>query len=291
MRPSRYYITHDDLAILSSEVGVLPQLDQASVKYRGRLEPGKMFLIDFEHGGLVLDEALKHDLASRRDYQGWVTNITRLEEAVASRMQDPGLRADISADFHRRLTTFGYTTETLDLLLAPMGSGGKEALGSMGVDTPLAVLSEQPKAMADYFKQLFAQVTNPPIDPIREEIVMSLTCPVGPEGNLLDVTPQHAARLVIDQPVLSLASLETILAGIEGWPATKVDCVFEVANGEEGLRRAIDRTCEEVATLVENGAKIVVLSQAAVDREHAAIPSLMAVGAVHHHLIKVFESA
>lgn len=192
-----------------------------------------------------------------------------------------------SEDFYAKLTGFGYTTETLDLLLTPMAVGGKEALGSMGVDTPLAVLSSLPKAMPEYFKQLFAQVTNPPIDPIREEIVMSLECPVGPEGNLLDITPDHAKRLVIDQPVLSEDELESLLSGVDGWPAARIDCTFKAGLGEAGLREALDRICEEVTHCVEGGTKVVVLSHADVGSENAPVPSLMAAGAVHHHLIKV----
>jgi glutamate synthase (NADPH/NADH) len=172
LRPSRYYVTHDDRVLLSSEVGVLPDLDPAVVKFKGRLEPGRMFLVDFDQGLAKLDDWPLRGAAGAGD------------AALPPLAQD--------------LQMFGYTTETLDILLAPMASAGKEALGSMGTDIPLAVLSRQPQLPFAYFKQLFAQVTNPPIDPIREEVVMSLMCPVGPEANLLDVPgPQHSQRLVV----------------------------------------------------------------------------------------------
>jgi len=215
LRPSRYYVTHDDRVLLSSEIGVLPDLDDKDVKLKARLEPGKMFLVDFDAGDIVPDSVVKEAAALRQPYGEWLKKeLFTLGEwdaaATAQGSKPPGFAF---GDTNRRLNLFGYTTETLDMLLYPMAAGGKEALGSMGNDAALAVLSTQPRNVFDYFKQLFAQVTNPPIDPIREEMVMSLICPVGPEANLLaPVGPEHCARLVVDHPILSLSEMAALKA-------------------------------------------------------------------------------
>jgi len=291
LRPSRYYVTHDDRVLLSSEVGVLPDLDPAMVKIKGRLEPGRMFLVDFERGGIIHDEELKTAIASKRPYQSWLdANAVALDSfptvAAASAAKAPSLTSD--------LNTFGYTTETLEILLAPMSNTGKEALGSMGVDIPLAVLSRQPQLPFAYFKQLFAQVTNPPIDPIREEVVMSLMCPVGPEANLLEVPSEaHCRRLIVPHPVLSDEQLASVLAldskakaHAGRWFAKTIDCTYARRSGAKGLRKAIDDACDKAEALARSGVPLLVLTHSARSPTRTPVPSLLVVGAVHHHLIR-----
>lgn len=211
LRPSRYYVTHDDRVLLSSEIGVVPDLPEEMVKIKSRLEPGKMFLVDFERGEIVSDDVIKETAAKRNNYQKWLTdNSFTIQDWTTSANGSTILPAFNFEGFNRRMIMHGFTTETLDMLLYPMGVGGKEALGSMGNDAALAIMSSKPRLVFDYFKQLFAQVTNPPIDPIREELVMSLRCPVGPTANLLDLTPQHCARMVVDHPVLTIAELQAV---------------------------------------------------------------------------------
>ena len=226
LRPSRYYVTHDDRILLSSEVGVVPDLPESIVRTKARLEPGKMFLIDFDKGEIVSDNIIKEEVASNENYAKWIEeksfSLDDWVEAHRAKIKRPPFSFE---ETNRRLNMFGYSTETLDILLYPMGAGGKEALGSMGNDAPLAVMSNQPRLVFDYFKQLFAQVTNPPIDPIREEMVMSLRCPVGPEANLLDKTAEHCARMVIDHPILALDQMQTLKdSSFKGWKTVVIDC-------------------------------------------------------------------
>lgn len=235
LRPSRYYVTNDDVVLLSSEVGVVPSLPDCEVKTKARLEPGKMFLVDFDKGEIVSDNVIKEQVAASHPYAAWLNaNLFSLGDWVAS-VKPAHVPEFAFVGTERKLGMFGYSAETLDLLLYPMGVGGKEALGSMGNDAALAVMSKQPRMLFDYFKQLFAQVecaimlfvkflisinelgfslqvTNPPIDPIREEMVMSLQCPVGPEGNLLEVEPLHCARMVVQDPILSLQEMYAVKA-------------------------------------------------------------------------------
>lgn len=209
LRPSRYYVTKDDIVLLSSEIGVLPDLPEEIVKKKSRLEPGKMFLLDLEQAKIVSDNVIKEEIARSRNYIDWVKEhlFTLSDWTASASIQLPPL--NFSETLHR-LGMFGYNVETIDMLLYPMGVGGKEALGSMGNDAALAVMSKRPRLLFDYFKQLFAQVTNPPIDPIREEMVMSLQCPVGRERNLLEVTPEHCARMIVEHPILTLNELQAI---------------------------------------------------------------------------------
>lgn len=242
LRPSRYYVTKDDHVILSSEIGVSSELPDSEVKIKHRLEPGKMFLLDFETQRIVPDDEIKEQIAAARPYAEWVENGTiDLEEWA----EHSGSQAD-PMDFestNRKLNMFGYSSEKLDMLLLPMAIGRKEALGSMGNDAALAVLSEHPRQVNDYFKQLFAQVTNPPIDPIREEIVMSLVCPVGPEGNLLaDSGPEHTQRLVVKHPVLTLEEMATLKGkeyknsdGTSKFNCATIDITFPVGSGVDGM--------------------------------------------------------
>jgi hypothetical protein len=239
LRPSRYYVTNDDHVVLSSEIGVCPELPDSEVKIKNRLEPGRMFLVDFESQRIVPDDEIKEAIASARPYREWVDKgMTDL----ATWSQNAGTKRS-PMDFgltNRKLNMFGYSSEKLEMLLLPMAVGGKEALGSMGNDAALAVLSEHPRQISDYFKQLFAQVTNPPIDPIREEIVMSLVCPVGPEGNLLaDASEKHCQRLVIRQPVLTLEEMGTLKNnkpnGTSDFKTAVIDITFPVGSGPMGM--------------------------------------------------------
>jgi len=291
LRPSRYYVTHDDRILLSSEVGVVPDLPESIIKRKSRLEPGKMFLVDFDKGEIVSDNIIKEEIAGLRDYNRW------LQDNQFS-VDDWTTNAKIKIapfnfeDTNRKLNMFGYTVETLDILLFPMGAGGKEALGSMGNDAALAVMSNKPRLIFDYFKQLFAQVTNPPIDPIREEMVMSLRCPVGPEQNLLDISPQHCARMVVDHPVLTLEQMQAIKdTTYKGWSSHVIDCTMPVDGGVTVLLDRIFEICEEAAAAVQgqygkNGVQAVILSDKMSGADRMPIPSLLAVGAVHQHLLK-----
>jgi len=295
LRPSRFYVTNDDHVILSSEVGVLPDLDPATLIQKGRLEPGRLFLVDFDTERIVHDSELKDSIAGARDYETMINeNLVRLSEWTDTiPAASPTLASE--AELRQKLNTFGYTVETLDLLLAPMAITGKEALGSMGVDTPLAVLSNMPKNISEYFKQLFAQVTNPPIDPIREDIVMSLKCLVGPEANLLEVGPQHVRRLEINNPILSVQEMDAIKsttheAPFQGrWHSKVLDLSFTYGSGDAGnnLKNAITSLCDQAVDAVKNGeVPVLVLSHEFVGDDRAPIPSLLAVGAVHQRLIK-----
>ena len=242
LRPSRYYVTKDDLVIASSEIGVCPDIPDSDVKIKHRLEPGKMFLVDFETQRIVPDDEIKEKIAAEKPYAEWVKNgmmdlskWTKAEGMTRAPM-------DFSQT-NRKLNMFGYSSEKLDMILMPMAVGGKEPLGSMGNDAALAVLSEKPRQVNDYFKQLFAQVTNPPIDPIREEIVMSLVCPVGPEGNLLsDPGQEHCERLVVRHPVLTLEEMRTLRNkecklpdGRTAFKTAVIDTTFPVGSGPDGM--------------------------------------------------------
>lgn len=290
LRPSRYYVTKDDHVVLSSEIGVLDHLDEMNIKLKKRLEPGKMFLVDFERGVIVPDEEVKRTVSESRPFKKWLDeNLVSLSELTTAKASDsaPKRRKNYT-DVNRRLNMFGFTTETMDLLMMPMGITGKEALGSMGNDAPLAVLSEQPKLPFEYFKQLFAQVTNPPIDPIREELVMSLVCPVGPEGNVLDATAAHAKRLLVEHPVLSTQEMETLKVNKNpDWTPVVLDATFPANSGPRGLVDALDRLCEEATDAISHGkTPILVLSDKMAGVNRYPVPSLLAVGAVHQHLLR-----
>ena len=243
LRPSRYYVTKDDHVYLSSEIGVCPEIKDEDVKIKHRLEPGKMFLVDFETQRIVPDDEIKEQVASMKPYGEWVTQGMMDLETWSKVSGAPRAPMDFTQT-NRKLNMFGFSSEKLDMLLLPMAAGGKEALGSMGNDAALAVLSEHPRQVSDYFKQLFAQVTNPPIDPIREEIVMSLVCPVGPEGNLLsDPSLNHCKRLVVRNPVLTLEEMETIKNrtykfendGSVGFSTHVIDATFPLGTGPDGM--------------------------------------------------------
>ncbi len=291
LRPSRYYVTHDDRLIMGSEVGILPVPPQ-DVKIKGRLQPGRMFLVDFEQGRIIPDEELKHKVATARPYEQWLAN-QRLElPELAPQERVHGFDPDTLLT---RLKAFGYTTEHLSMQLAPMALRGLEPLGSMGNDTALAALSDQPRLAYDYFKQLFAQVTNPPIDSIREEIIMSLRCFVGPEGNLLQTSEQQCHRLLIPQPILTNEQMSALKhMDHRGWRTKVIDITYPkggVGSGRAGddLIAALDRICREASQAIAQGFSLIVLSDRKVDAQRVPISSLLAMGAVHHHLIRTEE--
>ena len=293
LRPSRYYVTHDDRVLLSSEVGVLVDEPEVNIRSKSRLEPGKMFLIDFDQQRIIPDDELKSTMAKERPYEQWMADAPlRLSDwtagAVAAQVKPeaPPPREELNS----YLSMFGFTKESVDVLVSAMVAG-KEGLGSMGVDTPLAVLSTQPKAPSHYFKQLFAQVTNPPIDPIREEVVMSLVCPIGPEANLLDASEEHARRLFLPHPVLmpdEMAALK--LSSHRGWSAVTLDASMPAAEAQaspDALQRAIETLCVQAEAAVASGdAPLLVLTHRNAGPDRMPIPSLLACGAVHQHLIR-----
>ncbi len=285
LRPSRYVVTKDGLVVMASEVGVL-DIAPENVLAKGRLQPGRMFLVDTAAGRIVDDAELKASIASRQPYQRW------LEEQLVSldRLPAPPASAIPAAEPGTLLTrqqAFGYSIEDLRLLMAPMALNGQEAVGSMGTDTPLAVLSDKPQLVFNYFKQLFAQVTNPPIDPIREELVMSLKATIGSEQNLFEETPRHCHQLELEAPVIDATDLAKIRGLVRGdLRAVTLPMLYRVHDGAAGLEKALAVLCWEASAAVENGATILVLTDRGLDEEHAAIPSLLATAAVHHHLIR-----
>jgi glutamate synthase (NADPH/NADH) large chain len=282
LRPSRYYLTNDDRVIMASEVGVVP-IDPKNVKFKGRLEPGRMFLIDFERGRLVPDDELKNEFANRKPYGEWLEANRLPLRQVAAEAREPEVDR---ATLVPRLQAFGYTIETMHFMLQPMVREHRDPVGSMGNDSALAVLSDQARMPYDYFRQLFAQVTNPPIDSIREEVIMSLECYVGPELNLLESTPEHARRLRFRQPILSNEEL----AGIKnlnqrGWRTRTIDITYARKDAPGGLSNAIDRICAEADRAIDQGYAMLVLSDRAANRDRLPVSALLACGAVHHHLV------
>ena len=286
LRPSRYWVTDDDVVIMASEVGVV-DIDQAKIVKKGRLQPGRMLLIDTEQQRIVDDEEIKSQLASAAPYAQWLeaglvelADLPDREHVVFSR--DSVLR---------RQQVFGYTHEELKIILAPMAKSGLEAIGSMGTDTPLAVLSTRPRLLFDYFQQLFAQVTNPPLDAIREEVVTSVGTAVGPEGNLLDATAEHCRQLVLPFPVINNDHLAKIIhinddEQYSHLRSTVVSGLYRVAEGESGLRSALAQICSDISAAIDQGVRLVVLSDRNSDEVFAPIPSLLITSAVHHHLIR-----
>ncbi len=285
LRPSRYVVTKDGFVVMASEVGVL-DIAPENVLHKDRLQPGRMFLVDTQQGRIIADEEIKEGMAARHPYRTWVDlHLVRQETLPAPTgtvtVVEPG------EDLLTRQQAFGYTLEDLRILMAPMAINGQEAVGSMGTDTPLAVLSNKPQPLFNYFKQLFAQVTNPPIDPIREDLVMSAVTTIGPERNLFEETPEHCHQLRLETPILTNAQLAQIRAiPRDGLRAVTLPIRYPVAAGGAGLRAALDELCARAEAAVADGASILVLSDRDIDAQHAPIPSLLAVGAVHHHLIR-----
>ena len=284
LRPSRFVVTDDDTVIMASEVGVL-DVDQSKVITKGRLQPGKMFVVDLEQGRIISDEELKKNICTRKPYGQWVKeNKVKLSE-----LPEPGgsFHKYDPVTFLKRQISFGYTSEDLRVILAQMCETGKEALGSMGNDTPLAVLSKQAQHLSSYFKQLFAQVTNPPIDSIRERLVMSLSTHVGGSLNLLEESPEHCITLELPTPVLSNNEMEKIRYIDHRHLQTKTIYTYFKADGEpDSLEKGLNRVCQYVTDAIEDGFTIIILSDRSFDSGHAQIPSLLAVAAVHHDLIR-----
>lgn len=283
LRPARYKVTADGIVVMASEVGVV-ELDDAVIIEKGRLGPGKMIAVDTARGLLLHDEQIKGEIASRRPYREWVSKqIVRLTAPRPRALAVPGERAG----FTRLQRAFGYTAEEISLILTPMFSEKKEPVGSMGDDTPLAVLSRRPRLLYSYFKQKFAQVTNPPIDPLREQIVMSLSTYIGSRGSLLEEAPESARLIHLESPILYDHELEA-LRGMEDplFAAVTLSTCFAVSDGPAGLERALRRLTEEASRAVDEGRTVLILSDRGVDAEHAPMPMLLAVGAVVHHLIK-----
>ncbi|OIV35595.1 glutamate synthase subunit alpha [Mangrovactinospora gilvigrisea] len=286
LRPGRYWVTDDGLVVLSSEVGVL-DLDQSTIVKKGRLQPGRMFLVDTAEGRIVDDEEIKGELASAEPYRDWL-------HAGLINLKDLPEREHIvhtHASVARRQQTFGYTEEELKILLAPMARAGAEPIGAMGTDTPIAAISERPRLLFDYFAQMFAQVTNPPLDALREELVTSLLATVGPQANLLEPDASSCRTVGLGFPVIDndqLAKLIHINAdgNLPGLRAVTLSGLYRVAGGGEELRTRLDAICAEADAAIEAGARIIVLSDRHSDAEHAPIPSLLLTSAVHHHLIR-----
>ncbi|MGW6005327.1 glutamate synthase large subunit [Oerskovia enterophila] len=287
LRPGRYWVTEDGLVVLASEAGVL-DLDPATIVRKGRLEPGRMFLVDTGQGRIIEDEEVKGQLAAQRPYAQWVAENSVYLENLPEREHV----AHSPASVQRRQRAFGYTEEELRILLTPMASTGAEPLGAMGTDTPIAVLSSRPRLLFDYFTQMFAQVTNPPLDAIREELVTSIGGAIGPEPNLLDDSPLHARKLILPFPVLDNDELAKILRvdrdpSLEGiFRAVTVKGLYPVSGGGEALHARLEEIFAEVDAHVADGASFIVLSDRDSNQELAPIPSLLLSSAVHHHLLR-----
>jgi len=283
LRPGRYVVTHDDLAIMASEAGVL-DVEPDQVKMKGRLQPGKMFLVDTVEGRIVSDKEIKRRLASRQPYADWLKDnqitIEQLPEPSRMHHSDP-------ETLLRRQRAFGYSDEDVKMILGPMSSKGEEPIGSMGTDTPLACLSDHPQSLFNYFKQLFAQVTNPPIDPIREEMVMSLFSYIGSEGNILEEVAENCHMLKLAHPLLSNRELEKLRrVSNRDLLATTLPTLFRASDGEAGLKRALDELCKRASLASKAGYTLLILSDRGVDKDYAPIPSLLALAAVHNLLVR-----
>ena len=286
LRPARYIVTEDDLVVMASESGVLP-IPESNIAQKWRLQPGKMFLIDFEQGRIVDDEELKVQFASAKPYRQWIENV-RIKLDTIKLSGAPASHAESLLD---RQQAFGYSQEDIKFLMAPMAINGEEGTGSMGNDSPLAVLSDKNKPLYNYFKQLFAQVTNPPIDPIREAIVMSLNSFIGPKPNLLDINAVNPPmRLEVTQPVLDFDDMAR-LRGIEQptggkFKSHELDIVYPLAWGREGVEAKLASLCAEAVDAIAGGHNILIISDRKVDRAHVAIPAVLALSAIHHHLVR-----
>ena len=314
LRPGRIYILDDDRVVLASEVGVLPHIPDSMIKSKGRLTPGEMFLIDFAEQRVVSDEEIKRKLALARPYGDWLRKqqIDLSTVTAAHKRHTSSLRASQQHNPYaaypqpvtptaimERLKMFGYTVEVVSMLVGPMGTEAMEALGSMGNDEALPCLSSLPKKVYDYFQQMFAQVTNPPIDPIRESIVMTLSCPIGPEGNLLAAAENDCQRIYLDGPVLTydqfaaVTQLATLpsdthspLSHLNTWKATVLDMTWPKAEGPKGLHAALRRLCDDAVVAIESESKLLVLTDRGANEKRVPVPSLLAVGAVHQHLVR-----
>jgi glutamate synthase (NADPH/NADH) large chain len=283
LRPSRYCVTVDDKVVMASEAGVV-EIDPSKIVRKGRLQPGRMFVVNMEEGRIISDEELKESICTAQPYGEWLKNKIKLTEVPDSQVsyRQPDEKALL-----KKQLSFGYSVEDVRKVLNDMAESGKEPLGSMGTDAPLAVLSDQAQHLSSYFKQLFAQVTNPPIDPIRERLVMSLVSYVGGSLNLLDESPMHCRQVELNQPVLTNKDLEKLRHLDQDYFQTKtINMFFKADATPGGLEKALTRICNYAADAVEDGFSIILLSDRSIDSSHAPIPSLLATSAVHHHLMR-----
>ena len=286
LRPSRYYITSDDRIIMASEVGVLP-VDSDKILAKGRLQPGKMLLIDFEKGRMIPDEELKHDFATRHPYGQWLNEKRIRLENIPAVADSHGFAPDTLIE---RMQAFGYTTETMQFMLLPMVTEARDPLGSMGNDAALACLSDKSRMIYDYFKQLFAQITNPPIDSIREEVVMSLECFIGPEANLLETSSEHVNRIKMPHPILSNEELSALKhMDYRGWHSASIDITFDSSEGKAGMLAALERICTEASAAISAGKSLLILSDRNISGTKMPLSALLACGTVHHHLVATHQ--
>ena len=283
LRPSRYTVTKDGYVIMSSETGVV-DIEPKNIKSHGRLEPGKMFLVDMNEGRIVEDEEIKNQIVNKYPYKKWVDeNVLRLKDVPYTGNKTPKEKID----FETRLRIFGYTQEDLKTIILPMCNSGKESIGSMGTDTPLAVLSTKPQLLFNYFKQLFAQVTNPPLDGIREEIVTDTSLGIGSDFNIYDIVPDHCKKLHIQNPIISNEDLDKIkFIKNKNFKAASVSALYDVIKGHNGIEEALDNMVRDVNNHVDNGCNIIIISDRGVSQEKGAIPILLACSNVHHVLMK-----
>ena len=284
LRPSRFYVTNDDLVIMASEVGVLPDLDPLTVVKKGRLRPGRMFLVDMQEGRIIPDAEIKQRVCSAKPYKKWLDE----NRVFLSQLPEPKAPKTVEQDrILERQLAFGYTYEDLRMLLGPTAATGVQPITSMGNDTPLAVLSTKPKLLYQYFKQIFAQVTNPALDCIREELVTSTETFLGSEGNLLDPGPQSCRMIRLDNPLIDnrqLAQLREI--DLPGFKAATLDALFPIDQGGNGLEKAYDRLCAVADWAIADGSNILIISDRNSDAAHAAMPTLLVMGGLHHHLVR-----
>jgi len=304
LRPSRYCITDDDFVIMGSESGVLPVPENKIVR-KWRLQPGKMFLIDLEQGRMIDDEELKANLANNKPYKQWIDNLrirlddvdtpvageSAQEQRIAATEPQTGGMENVAPELLDRQQAFGYTQEDIKFLMSPMAANGEEGIGSMGNDSPLAVLSDKNKPLYNYFKQLFAQVTNPPIDPIREAIVMSLVSFIGPKPNLLDINQVNPPmRLEVSQPVLDftdMAKLRDIESATQGkFRSHTLDITYPADWGRAGVEAKLASLCASAVDAIKGGHNILIISDRAIIATQIAIPALLALSAIHQHLVR-----
>ncbi|OAP61519.1 hypothetical protein AYL99_03722 [Fonsecaea erecta] len=292
LRPCRYYVTDDDRIICASEVGTIA-IEPERVIIKGRLQPGKMLLVDTQAGRIIDDAELKATVANRQPFQEWLNKnlmkMPQVYEALAKELDLSYKLTESTIQEDPRLRAFGYSFEQVSLLLGPMAADSKEALGSMGNDAPLACLAQQPRLLYEYFRQLFAQVTNPPIDPIREAIVMSLECYVGPQGNLLEMDESQCGRLLLPSPILETETFNAI-KNIDrynpAWTVRTIDITFDKWSGVDGYMKALDDICDEATRAVDQGDKVIILSDRATSEDRVPVSTLLATGLVHHHLVR-----
>ena len=283
LRPSRYYVTKDDLVIMASEVGVL-DVPPENILVKGRLQPGRIFLIDTSKGRIVDDEEIKRELAAEHPYREWLDqHLVDIDDLPTARAVEPDHETVL-----KRQLAFGYTQEDLRVLIGPMASAGEEPVGSMGTHSSLAVLSERPRVLFDYFKQLFAQVTNPPLDAIREELVTSMGSTIGPERNLLKPEPESCEQITIKYPIIHNEHVAKLrhLAPDSPFRSTTLAMLFDPEKGGSSLEQAMDELCQQASEAVASGYNILILSDRGHGPRRAPIPSLMATAGVHHHLVR-----